>query len=360
MATNPAVSLPDASRVREALDRLPVRGGLRLRGRAPTPRPSPTSKLPALAWGEKDGTVTNSERRISPPAAPVRRARRGARRLADRRRRGHGHGLRRRLRLALAGPGVPRMGAPDGLREHRPRCLNLGPLVGPDAGRLRRAGAGPVAGDGGRAGRRGCSPTAASRPRTAGRAWSRSPPKGPADAVDARLSAVAQHRPRPRPLAHHDPHGPGPRAVPPRARAARRDPPRRRRGAGRGRRRPDPRDDRARRGRGAGPRHRPPAARRPVHAHALDRRLRAVGPRQPAGRAEPSIRARASRSSSTPRPRARLSRDLARLLPRARRPGQPPPGLDLVWRRIPRTACQLHEFAGRGDEARARRLAQGA
>ena len=28
-----------------------------------------------------------------------------------------------------------------------------------------------------------------------------------------------------------------------------------------------------------------------------------------------------------------------------------PRGLDLVWRRIPQDACQLHEFAGRGDEA---------
>jgi assimilatory nitrate reductase catalytic subunit len=27
----------------------------------------------------------------------------------------------------------------------------------------------------------------------------------------------------------------------------------------------------------------------------------------------------------------------------------PPPELDLIWRRIPRTACQLYEFAGRGD-----------
>jgi assimilatory nitrate reductase catalytic subunit len=27
-----------------------------------------------------------------------------------------------------------------------------------------------------------------------------------------------------------------------------------------------------------------------------------------------------------------------------------PAGLDLVWRRIPQAGCQLHEFAGRGDE----------
>jgi assimilatory nitrate reductase catalytic subunit len=33
-----------------------------------------------------------------------------------------------------------------------------------------------------------------------------------------------------------------------------------------------------------------------------------------------------------------------------RRPLATPEGLDLIWRRIPQDACQLHEFAGRGDE----------
>ena len=64
MATNPAVSLPEADRVRAGLAQCPlvvvsdcinttdtvVRAHIR---------------LPAAAWGEKDGTVTNSERRIS-------------------------------------------------------------------------------------------------------------------------------------------------------------------------------------------------------------------------------------------------------------------------------------------------------
>jgi len=35
----------------------------------------------------------------------------------------------------------------------------------------------------------------------------------------------------------------------------------------------------------------------------------------------------------------------------ARQGWSAPQGLDLVWRRIPQGACQLHEFAGRGDEA---------
>ena len=65
MGTNPAVSLPDADVVREGLKKLElfivsenvlcndtVNAGVQV-------------LLPALAWGEKSGTVTNSERRIS-------------------------------------------------------------------------------------------------------------------------------------------------------------------------------------------------------------------------------------------------------------------------------------------------------
>ena len=77
MATNPAVSLPQAGQVRRALERcefLVVSDCV---------RHTDTTKyahvlLPAAAWGEKDGTVTNSERRISrqraflPPAGEAR------------------------------------------------------------------------------------------------------------------------------------------------------------------------------------------------------------------------------------------------------------------------------------------------
>ncbi|MEF3366731.1 molybdopterin-dependent oxidoreductase [Methylocystis sp. 9N] len=65
IGTNPAVSLPDADRAREALRRLDhlavsdnvlsndtINSGVHI-------------LLPAQAWGEKDGTVTNSERRVS-------------------------------------------------------------------------------------------------------------------------------------------------------------------------------------------------------------------------------------------------------------------------------------------------------
>lgn len=64
MATNPAVSLPNADKVQAALaqcDFVVVSDCV---------RNTDTNAyahilLPAMAWGEKDGTVTNSERRIS-------------------------------------------------------------------------------------------------------------------------------------------------------------------------------------------------------------------------------------------------------------------------------------------------------
>ena len=64
MATNPVVSMPDADAVREALKQCPfvvVSDAI---------RDTDTTRLahvllPAAAWGEKDGTVTNSERRVS-------------------------------------------------------------------------------------------------------------------------------------------------------------------------------------------------------------------------------------------------------------------------------------------------------
>ena len=64
MATNPAVSLPDSDRVRHALDRC------ELVIVSDCVRHTDTTLyahvlLPALAWGEKEGTVTNSERCIS-------------------------------------------------------------------------------------------------------------------------------------------------------------------------------------------------------------------------------------------------------------------------------------------------------
>lgn len=65
MATNPAVSLPDAGQVRNALgklDLLVVSENVRT---TDTVTCGAHILLPAAAWAEKDGTVTNSERRIS-------------------------------------------------------------------------------------------------------------------------------------------------------------------------------------------------------------------------------------------------------------------------------------------------------
>ncbi|HEY3893539.1 MAG TPA: molybdopterin-dependent oxidoreductase, partial [Bradyrhizobium sp.] len=65
MGTNPAVSLPQADAVREAMRKLElfvVSENVRSND---TVEAGPHVLLPALAWGEKSGTVTNSERRIS-------------------------------------------------------------------------------------------------------------------------------------------------------------------------------------------------------------------------------------------------------------------------------------------------------
>lgn len=64
MATNPVVSLPDADKVKQALKKCP------LVIVSDCVEKTDTSKLahinfPATTWGERDGTVTNSERRIS-------------------------------------------------------------------------------------------------------------------------------------------------------------------------------------------------------------------------------------------------------------------------------------------------------
>jgi assimilatory nitrate reductase catalytic subunit len=64
MATNPVVSLPDADRVREALERCELVVVSDCIAATDTTALAHVL-LPAAAWGEKDGTVTNSERRIS-------------------------------------------------------------------------------------------------------------------------------------------------------------------------------------------------------------------------------------------------------------------------------------------------------
>jgi assimilatory nitrate reductase catalytic subunit len=65
MGTNPAVSLPDADAARAALKKLELFVISENVLSNDTVGAGPHVLLPALAWGEKSGTVTNSERRIS-------------------------------------------------------------------------------------------------------------------------------------------------------------------------------------------------------------------------------------------------------------------------------------------------------
>ena len=64
MATNPVVSLPDAERVRAALEKCELVVVSDCVRETDTVRLAHI-RLPATTWGERDGTVTNSERRIS-------------------------------------------------------------------------------------------------------------------------------------------------------------------------------------------------------------------------------------------------------------------------------------------------------
>ncbi|MDO7842890.1 nitrate reductase [Sphingomonas immobilis] len=64
MATNPAVSMPDARMARVALANCPFVVVSDCIAETDTSLYAQV-KLPALGWGEKDGTVTNSERRVS-------------------------------------------------------------------------------------------------------------------------------------------------------------------------------------------------------------------------------------------------------------------------------------------------------
>ncbi len=77
MATNPAVSMPDAAFVRDALVKCPNVVVSDMIADTDTAKLAHV-RLPAMGWGEKDGTVTNSERVISrqraifPPAGEAR------------------------------------------------------------------------------------------------------------------------------------------------------------------------------------------------------------------------------------------------------------------------------------------------
>ncbi|MBV8107739.1 MAG: molybdopterin-dependent oxidoreductase [Hyphomicrobiales bacterium] len=71
MATNPVDSMPDAGAVEEALNACPFVVVSDVLANTDTMRCAHVA-LPAAAWGEKDGTVTNSERRVSRQRAFLR------------------------------------------------------------------------------------------------------------------------------------------------------------------------------------------------------------------------------------------------------------------------------------------------
>jgi assimilatory nitrate reductase catalytic subunit len=85
IATNPVVSMPDAAAVRRAIEGCPFVVVSDVSARADIARLGHV-RLPALAWGEKDGTVTNADRTISRQRAflpPPGEARADWRVLAD-------------------------------------------------------------------------------------------------------------------------------------------------------------------------------------------------------------------------------------------------------------------------------------
>jgi assimilatory nitrate reductase catalytic subunit len=70
MATNPIVSMPNADEVRAALAACPLVIVSEVMADTDCTRVADVL-LPAMGWSEKDGTVTNSERRISRQRAVV-------------------------------------------------------------------------------------------------------------------------------------------------------------------------------------------------------------------------------------------------------------------------------------------------
>ena len=228
--TNPAQSMPDQALVRAALRARRTRGRCR--------RPIATTEtaryadvlLPAATWGEKDGTVTNSERRISRVRAAVAPPGRGARRLGDRRRlraparRG---ALRPERRRDAASPshGRGRSGTSTARRRAvatstspgcRTRCsTHAGPQQWP-LPEGASAGTARLYEDGVFRDRR--------RPRALRRRASTAPVAEPRRRA---LSASPHHRPPARPVARHEPHRHAGPPVRPRQRAGARTAPRR-------------------------------------------------------------------------------------------------------------------------------------
>ena len=149
MATNPAVSLPRAGAMRDALRKLELFVVSENVASNDTVEAGAHVRLPAAAWGEKDGTVTNSERCITRQRAflpPPGEAMPDWWMVAEVARR---MGFARAF-VAYAGRGgdFPRTRLALRLREPGRRDFDLGGLAGIDRCRVRRARADAVAGAG--------------------------------------------------------------------------------------------------------------------------------------------------------------------------------------------------------------------
>ena len=210
MATNPAVSLPRAGAVRDGAEEARAVRRLRERARATTPStPAPHVLLPAAAWGEKDGTVTNSERRISRQRAFLPLPGEAQARLVDRRRGGAAHGICRSVRLSHGRRHVSRACRAVGVRERRharrSTSAALAAISDEDYDALEPV-QWPVRAERRRRDQRACSPTAGFF--TPDRKARFIAPEPPAlrEATSERISAAPQHRPAARPVAHHDAH----------------------------------------------------------------------------------------------------------------------------------------------------------
>jgi assimilatory nitrate reductase catalytic subunit len=347
MATNPAVSLPNGDRVREALAACPFVVVSDCMAETDTMAFAHV-KLPALGWGEKDGTVTNSERRISRQRALFTapgEARADWRIVAEvGRAMGHGEAF------AWRSPAqVFREYARLTAYENTDRFLNLGAFAGmtPDDYDALEPVQWPVVAAGGTArlfadgrfqtpdGRAQVVPVAA---------------EGPAEPVDVAYPLalntgrirdqwhtmtrtglapeLCRHSPEPYVEIHPDDAAPL--------------------GVTDGRlTRVQTRQGEAIAIAKVTDRQRPGSVFMPMHWTAAY---------APSGRSNtlvaPKVDARSGQPEFKHTPaRVRPFRETWRGFFLARAGWSQPAALDLVWRRIPQEACQLHEFAGRGDEA---------
>ncbi|MEW5687926.1 MAG: molybdopterin-dependent oxidoreductase [Pseudomonadota bacterium] len=351
MATNPVVSLPDAGRIRAALAECPFVVVSDVMAKTDTAAFADV-RLPALAWGEKDGTVTNSERRISrqrrlfPPPGEARADWRIVADVATAMGFGDGFGWRMPAQ-------VFREWARLTTYENQARLLDLGPLAGitPEAYEDLEPVQWPVTREGGtpRLFTDGRFQTPDGRARMVPVAA-----RGPAEATNGvfpmslNTGRVRDHwhtmtrtglapelcRHAPEPYVEIHPADAEPLGIVEGALT-----------------RVQTHHGEAVVAARLSDRQRPGAIFMPMHwTEAF----------APSGRVNPLVAPKVDPRSGQPEfkhtpARVRAYRETWRGFFLSREEHAPPTGADLVWRRIPQDACQLHEFAGRGD-ARERAL----